>query len=198
VLTQTVVPAGDPAFGNPTKFIGAVYTEAEARDLAGKHGWSVRQDGAHWRRVVASPEPLRIVEEQVIEELLSHGHVVICAGGGGAPVTEDADGVLHGADAVVDKDLTAALLAAAVKADHLLLLTDVSAVMRDFGTPEATPIARLTLAEITDQTFPAGSMGPKVEAARRFVQSTGAVASIGAMDQVSDLLAGRAGTTVSR
>ena len=195
VLTQTVVDADDPAFAAPTKFIGPIYDRDQADQLAARHGCSMAPDGPHWRRVVPSPEPVRLVEQDLIEQLVSGGTVVVCAGGGGAPVIDD--GKLRGVEAVVDKDLTSAELAIALKADRLLLLTDVPAVMSCFGTPEAMPLPELTLADLAELEFPAGSMGPKIEACRRFVTATGSSAVIGALGDAEAMLRGTAGTTVS-
>lgn len=197
LVTQTLVAADDPAFQAPTKFVGAVYTESEARILAGARGWSIAPDGTKWRRVVPSPEPQRIVEINLITRLLAADAVVVCAGGGGVPVIEKPDGARHGVEAVVDKDATAALLAIAVEADFLLLLTDVAAVEADYGLPQAHPIGRTTPAELSRQYFPAGSMRPKVEAACRFVETTGHTAAIGALCDTQAILAGEAGTIVT-
>ncbi|MDQ2749671.1 MAG: carbamate kinase [Pseudonocardiales bacterium] len=196
VVTQTVVDSADPAFTNPTKFIGPVYREHRAHRLAHKHGWHVAADGADWRRVVPSPQPQRIVEEASVRRLLGMRAVVICGGGGGAPVIEGDTGQLVGVEAVVDKDLTAATLATDLLADRLLVLTDVSAVMRDFGTSMASPLHHLTLAELAGMHFPAGSMGPKIEACRRFTGRTDRPSVIGALADAAALLAGTAGTTV--
>jgi carbamate kinase len=196
IVTQTVVHSADPAFAVPTKFIGPVYGEHRARRLAVKHRWHVAADGAAWRRVVPSPQPQRIVEQVSIRRLVEMGTVVICGGGGGAPVIEEDTGQLVGVAAVVDKDLTAATMAIDLAADRLLVLTDVSAVMRDFGTLSATPLDRLTLAELADMHFPSGSMGPKIEACRRFTEGTGRPSVIGALDDAAALLAGTTGTTV--
>ncbi|GAA0250097.1 carbamate kinase [Saccharothrix mutabilis subsp. mutabilis] len=198
VLTQTEVDPGDPAFGAPTKFIGPVYDRARAEDLALRHGWAVAADGPHWRRVVASPEPLRLTEQEPIARLVAEGVVVVCGGGGGVPVARGGDGRLRGAEAVVDKDLTAAALAIGLAADRLVLLTDVPHVMRDFGTPDARPLRHLDVDELRDLRFPAGSMGPKVEACRRFVAATGFPAAIGALTDAGAVVAGEAGTTITR
>jgi len=196
LICQVVVDAGDPAFANPAKFVGPVYPEEQARVLAAERGWVVRSDGAAWRRVVPSPEPRRLVELPLIRVLLDSGALVVCAGGGGIPVTSDESGGLHGAEAVVDKDLTAALLARALSADALLLLTDVDAVIDRFGAADAQPIRRATPGELRARSLPAGSMGPKVEAACRFVEATGRLAAIGRLDSAADLLSGNAGTLV--
>ncbi len=197
LICQTLVDWDDPAFANPTKFVGPVYNEQQARALAAERGWAVRRDGAAWRRVVPSPEPRELVELPLIRMLVESGALVVCAGGGGIPVTADGAGRLHGVEAVVDKDLTAALLAHAVSADALLLLTDVDAVMDDFGTPDARPLRQATPGQLRARSLPAGSMGPKVEAACRFVEATGRVAAIGRLGKASALLAGQAGTTIA-
>jgi carbamate kinase len=197
LICQTLVDPADPALANPAKFVGPVYGQAQARRLAAEHGWVVRRDGTAWRRVVPSPEPVEIVELPLIQILVDRGTLVVCAGGGGIPVTADASGELHGVEAVVDKDLTAALLARAVNADVLLLLTDVEAVIDGFGTPDARPIRHATASELRARAFPAGSMGPKVEAASRFVEATGRTAAIGRLDAAEALLAGETGTTVT-
>jgi carbamate kinase len=196
LLCRTVVKADDPAFARPSKFVGPVYDKATALRLAGEHGWDVRQDGSAWRRVVPSPEPAGIVELDVITLLAGRGVIMVCAGGGGIPVVADDAGGLRGVEAVVDKDLTAALLAQAVGADALLLLTDVEAVIDGYGTPQARPIRRATSRELRRRSFPAGSMGPKVEAVCRFVEATGAMAAIGRLSDATALLNGTAGTTV--
>ena len=197
LVGQTKVDPDDPAFATPTKFVGPVYQEKEARDLAAERGWTVRRDGAAWRRVVPSPQPLELVELPLIQVLLDSGALVVCAGGGGIPVVADPSGVLRGVEAVVDKDLTAALLARAVDASALLLLTDVDAVIGGFGTPQARPIRHATPGELRARSFPAGSMGPKVEAACRFVEATGQMAAIGRLDAAEALLRREAGTIVS-
>ena len=196
LVTQTVVRADDPAFGAPTKFIGAIYHRVEAEQLARTHGWTVRADGAFFRRVVASPDPVGIVEIDTVRQLINSGSVVVTGGGGGAAVIGEKDGSYRGIEAIVDKDLTSELLARELDADLLLILTDVDAVMRDFGTAQATPISRLTVAELQAMAFPAGSMGPKVQACVRFVLQTGRAAAIGALVDAADIVAGHAGTTV--
>jgi carbamate kinase len=196
LICRTVVRSGDPAFDHPAKFVGPVYDKATAVRLAADHDWDIREDGKSWRRVVPSPEPAAVVELETIRLLMRQGVIVVCAGGGGVPVVGDDAGRLRGVEAVVDKDLTAALLAQAVAADALLLLTDVEAVIDGYGTPEARPIRRATTAELRAMTFPDGSMGPKVEAVCRFVEQTGAMAAIGRLDDVGALLAGTAGTTI--
>lgn len=197
VVNQTLVSAADPAFAAPTKFVGQVYDEPTARRLAAERGWSVAPDGRYWRRVVPSPEPRRVVETRVVRLLLAAGAVVVCAGGGGVPVIRNEAGRLQGVEAVIDKDLATAVLAESLEADALLLLTDVPAVMRGFGTPDAEPILRATPAALRREEFPAGSMGPKIEAVCRFVETTGDLAAIGALSDAALILAGKAGTIVT-
>ena len=161
LVTHTLVRSDDPAFQHPTKFVGQVYDRAEARHLARERGWSVAEDGAGWRRVVPSPHPEEILEIDTVRSLLAADTLVICAGGGGVPVVADAvTGRLSGAEAVIDKDLTAALLAAELKADFLLVLTDVPYVFTDYGTDRARPLLGATPAELRRHAFPDGSMNP--------------------------------------
>ncbi|MGE5133349.1 MAG: carbamate kinase [Gemmatimonadota bacterium] len=197
LLCRTVVRADDPAFAHPTKFVGPVYDEDTAQRLAAQRGWQLRPDGRAWRRVVPSPEPVELAELDTIRLLAGSGLIVVCAGGGGIPVTRGRDGGLHGVEAVVDKDLSAALLARAVGADALLILTDVPAVQEGYGTPGARVIHRATPAELRAMSFPDGSMGPKVEAACRFAEATGGMAAIGRLSDAAALLAGRTGTIVT-
>ncbi|TMM36718.1 MAG: carbamate kinase [Actinobacteria bacterium] len=197
VVNQTLVSAADPAFDAPTKFVGPVYDEPTAHRLANERGWRVAPDGPYWRRVVPSPMPQRIVETRVVRLLLTSGAVVVCAGGGGVPVIRNESGQLQGVEAVVDKDLATAVLAESLEADALLLLTDVPAVLRGYGTPQAEPISRATPAALRQERFPAGSMGPKVDAVCRFVEVTGDLAAIGALADATLILAGKAGTVVT-
>jgi carbamate kinase len=196
LLTQVVVDRHDPAFSHPTKPIGPVYGAREAHDLAAERGWSVAKDGAHWRRVVPSPEPRHIIEIDAIRTLLEAGATVICAGGGGIPVVTDGQGCLVGVEAVIDKDLVAALLARDLDADALLLLTDVDAVYEDWGTETRRPVHLTSPASLRSLDLPPGSMGPKVEAVCRFVEHGGALGGIGRLTDAAQLLAGRAGTVV--
>ncbi len=200
LICRTLVKADDPAFGQPAKFVGPVYDEATASRLAAARGWQMHQDGQSWRRVVPSPEPAGLIELDIIKLLASRGITVICAGGGGIPVVADGEGGLHGVEAVVDKDLTAALLASEIGADALLLLTDVAAVLDGYGTAQARPIREVTPAQLRGRlaagAFPAGSMGPKVEAACRFAAATGGMAAIGRLEDAQALLAGGTGTIV--
>jgi carbamate kinase len=200
ILTQVVVDPADPAFLIPTKPVGPVYDSLTAEGLARDHGWSIAPDGPGWRRVVASPKPLEIVEGLSIKTLVNAGVIVIASGGGGIPVQRLGSGVLVGVEAVIDKDLAAVVLAEAVGADALLLLTDVDAAYRGWGTPHQSPIRRLTAraaaSGVWDGTFAGGSMGPKISAASDFVRRTGGFAAIGALDQAVDVLTGLAGTRI--
>jgi carbamate kinase len=196
IVTQTLVASDDPAWASPTKFIGPVYGDAEAKRLAAARGWQIQADGSGWRRVVASPTPLAVVEDPLIELLLSQRVVVVCAGGGGAPVVRDTDGRLRGVEAVVDKDRTSAILAVSIKADALLLLTDVAGVVAGFGTPDAKLIGRTTPAQLRRLDLPAGSMGPKVAAMCDFAETTGHFAAIGSLDDAVAVLRGDSGTSV--
>lgn len=195
VVTQTIVDPADPAFGAPTKYIGPVYPERRAANLARQNGWTVARDGSSWRRVVPSPQPRAIVERATIGGLLDLHALVICGGGGGVPVFEDVHG-LTGVEAVVDKDLTAALIAADVGADRLLVLTDVTAVMSAFGTPQQARLPRLSVAELDGLHFPDGSMGPKIAACRQFTTASGQPSAIGSLLEAAAVLAGTAGTTI--
>ena len=197
IVTQVVVDVMDPAFRSPTKPIGPVYTEQEARRLTSERGWYIAADGGSWRRVVASPVPRSIVELPVIRLLLDAGVIVVCAGGGGIPVVVDSDGSRHGVEAVVDKDRSSALLARRLDADALLLLTDVPAVEEGWGTPQAHAIERARADELRSMRFAPGSMGPKVSAACWFATTTGKFAGIGALGDAAAILRHEAGTIVT-
>lgn len=201
VVTRTLVDEADPAFKNPTKPIGRYLPEAEARPLV-EHGevWEDRgQKG--WRRVVASPEPLEILDASAMRCLLYGGFVVVGAGGGGIPVIAGADGAYHGISAVIDKDLAAALLARTLGADALVIATDVDHAMVGFGTPDVAQIGRTTAAKMRVLAdagqFASGSMGPKVEAAVRFVEQGGHLSAITSLRRIRDALEGRAGTVIT-
>jgi len=196
LLTRVVVDPDDSAFTAPSKFIGPGYSEPDARSLAAQHGWTVARDGDAWRRVVASPQPRRIVQLDAIQRLVDGGFLVICTGGGGIPVIEDAHGRQRGAEAVIDKDLASALLAQELGAEVLILATDVPAVYTGYGTDAARAIGRTHPAALHTADFPAGSMGPKVDAACRFVEHTGGRAAIGALNDIHALLDGTGGTQV--
>ena len=196
LITRVVVDETDPAFSEPTKFIGPVYDEAAARSLEAEHGWTIRPDGDSWRRVVPSPEPREIVQLAAIRRLVDDGFLVVCAGGGGVPVVAH-DGGHRGVEAVIDKDLCSALLAADLGADLLVLATDVDGVFLGWGTDEQRMIGEAAPEQLRAHDFAAGSMGPKVDAACRFAEGTGGRAAIGALDDLEQLLSGTTGTQVS-
>ena len=198
LLTQIEVDAHDPAFKHPAKPIGPIYAEMEARKLAHEKGWSIAPDGEHFRRVVASPKPQRILELSVIQLLVEQGIVVICAGGGGIPVVRRTDGGLVGVEGVIDKDFASALLAHELKADVFLMLTDVDAVYCDWAAPGERAIRRAAPQAMRSFAFAPGSMGPKVEAACEFVEQTGAMAGIGRLDEALAILSGEAGTLITQ
>lgn len=196
LLTQVEVAPNDPAFKRPTKPIGPFYERSEAERLAAERGWAIAPDGDAYRRVVPSPEPRRIIELPTIRLLVEAGAVVICAGGGGIPIVISPNGAIHGVEAVIDKDLAAALLATELKADGLLLLTDVDAVYTDWGSLKAQPLREVTPTQLRSYSFAPGSMAPKVEAACRFVEASGGFAAIGRLEDGVKILAGEAGTMV--
>jgi carbamate kinase len=200
ILTMVEVDPQDPGFENPTKFVGPVYDKADADRIAAEKGWVVKQDGDKWRRVVASPAPKRIFEMRPIRWLLEHGVVVICAGGGGIPTMYEPGKTrkLIGVEAVIDKDFCSELLAREVDADLLVMATDTKAVFVNWGKPDAKGIFKASPAAISELNFPAGSMGPKVEAACRFAVATGKTAAIGALADLPAILQGERGTLISR
>ena len=197
LLTQVEVDPKDPAFQNPTKPIGPVYSESEAKSLAAEKGWSIAPDGDKFRRVVASPKPKRIFEIRPIKWLLEKGTIVICAGGGGIPTMYDEDGKLKGIEAVIDKDLASSLLAQQLNSDLLVIATDVNAAFIDWGKPTQKGIAQAHPDELEKLGFASGSMGPKVEAACEFARKTGKTAVIGALADIEAIVQGKAGTRVS-
>jgi carbamate kinase len=197
LLTQVVVDPDDPAFGRPAKPVGPLYDGVEAERLARGGGWRIGRDGDGWRRVVASPRPVGIVELPTIRILVDHGVTVICAGGGGIPVAPTAIGDLRGVEAVIDKDLAAARLAIDLDADALLLLTDVDGVYADWGTPAARRLGTSSLDELRSLPLAAGSMGPKVEAICAFIEAGGWLGGIGALAEASAILRGEAGTRLT-
>jgi carbamate kinase len=197
ILTMVEVDPADPAFMNPTKFIGPVYEKAEAERLAAENGWTIRADGPHWRRVVPSPKPVQIFEIRPIRWLLEHGCVVICTGGGGIPTLyQPGTRRLIGAEVVIDKDLASALLAEQLDADLFVMATDVDAVYADYGTPTQRPLGRTSPAELARLSLAAGSMGPKAQAAAQFVNRTGRPAAIGTLAELRGVIAGERGTRV--
>ena len=198
LLTMVEVDGADPAFKNPTKFVGPVYDKADADRIAAEKKWAFKQDGNKWRRVVPSPLPRHIFEHRPIEWLLNQGTIVICAGGGGIPTMYAPGGgrTLVGVEAVIDKDLCTELLARELEADLFVMLTDADAVYVDWGKPTQRGIRRGSAVALSEMKFAAGSMGPKVEAACRFAAATGKPAAIGALADLSRIIAGEAGTTV--
>jgi carbamate kinase len=198
ILTMVEVDPDDAAFADPTKFVGPVYEKAEADAIATEKGWIFKQDGDKWRRVVPSPEPKRIWEIRPIRWLLEKGVVVICAGGGGVPTmfAKDDSQKLIGVEAVIDKDLASELLAREVEADLFVMATDVDGVYADWGTPEQRRLEKVTADELRAGEFAAGSMGPKVAAAVRFVDRTGKRAAIGGLADIEKIVDGEAGTQV--
>jgi carbamate kinase len=196
VLTEVVVSPEDPAFARPSKPIGPVYSKQEAELLARDRGWTVGPDGDAYRRLVPSPEPNAVAELRSLRVLIDSGALLICAGGGGIPVTIDGAGTMRGVEAVIDKDLTAALLARRLGADLLLMLTDVEAVQLDWGTERARPLRAATPQQLRELDFAPGSMAPKVEAACRFVEATGGRAAVGALAEAERIVRGDAGTQV--
>lgn len=199
LVSQTIVDPLDPAFSNPTKPVGPFYTEAQAANLRAEHGWTVVNDaGRGYRRVVPSPEPVEIVEKDVVIRLFESGMIVISSGGGGVPVVRNPDGSLRGVEAVLDKDRTAALLASTLRVDLLLILTDVPAVYLDYGKPTARPVTSMTPADaetlLEAGQFPPGSMGPKIQSALRFVKRSSGRAVITSLERAEDALEGNAGT----
>ena len=200
LLTMVEVDPNDPAFKNPTKFVGPVYEKKVAEKMAAEKGWTIKQDGDMWRRVVPSPLPKRIFEQRPIKWLLEQGTIVICAGGGGIPTMYDPEKerMLVGVEAVIDKDWCTALLAREIDADLYVMATDVDGVYLDWGTPQARRIDRSTPEELESFEFAAGSMGPKVAAACAFARATGNRAAIGALADIEAIVAGEAGTNVER
>jgi len=198
VLTQVEVNRNDAAFRHPSKFIGPAYEQQEAERLADERNWTIAQDGLKWRRTVASPEPLRILEMPAIKLLSDAGVLVVCAGGGGIPVAASPKGGMRGIDAIIDKDLSAALLAHQLKADAMLLLTDIEAVYENWGMKGAKPIGETTPAQLRKLSFAAGSMRPKVESVCRFIESGGSFAAIGKLEEAGQILLGQRGTIVRR
>jgi len=198
VVTRTVVDGDDPAFGRPTKPVGPIYDEATAHEHARTRGWDIAPDGPNWRRVVPSPLPKRIVEASAIRSLVDSGALVVASGGGGIPVVEMPDGRLEGREAVIDKDLAAVVLARSVDAEGLLLLSDVDAVYRRWGTPRQEPILRLSVDEafegLAAGAWPSGSMAPKVRACAEFVKGGGRFAAIGALENAVAIVKGSSGT----
>jgi carbamate kinase len=198
VLTMITVDQDDPAFANPTKFVGPVYSKDAADELATQKGWVFREDGTAWRRVVPSPQPRQVVEIDPIRWLIDRGSVVVCAGGGGIPTMRSPGAEpLAGVEAVIDKDFASELLAEDIGAELFIMATDVDGVYVDFGTPQQRKLADVTPEDVAGHDFPAGSMGPKVEAATRFASKTGGRAAIGSLADIAGIVAGIAGTNIA-
>lgn len=196
LLTQVVVNPRDPAFSDPSKPIGPVYNQQEAERLKTEKGFHIANDGAYFRRVVASPEPQEIVELSVIQLLLAQGILPICGGGGGIPVVRHENNRLEGIEAVIDKDNTASLIAEKLNADVLMILTDVNAVSENFGQPNERKIKQISPKALSKMSFPKGSMGPKISASCRFVTRTNKRAIIGNLAEAMNIVGGEAGTTI--
>ncbi len=198
LLTRVEVDPADSAFRKPGKPIGPVYAKAQADEIAARRHWTLVAEGAGWRRVVPSPRPLRVPGLGVIRGLLERGVLVIAAGGGGIPVVPRADGRgLEGVEAVIDKDLSSALLAIELRADCLIIATDVDAAYLDWGLPTQRALGRTTPEALAGHAFAAGSMAPKIEAACGFVRATGRRAAIGALGGIEALLEGHGGTQIT-
>jgi len=201
ILTQVIVDKDDNAFRTPTKPIGPFFTAEEAGDIVNEKGWKMVEDSHRgYRRVVASPNPLKIVERESVKRLLESGEIVIAAGGGGIPVIVEEDGSLEGVDAVVDKDLASSVLALEIKADYLMMLTGVENVCLHYGESDQKPLETITIEEaeryMAEGHFPPGSMGPKIQAAVNFLKGGGECVFIAAIDKVWETIAGKTGTRI--
>ncbi|MDT3251713.1 carbamate kinase [Serratia sp. root2] len=197
LMTRVLVDAQDPDYLTPSKFIGPIYSPEQRKELEVKYRWTMKADGKYIRRVVPSPEPKKIIDIDAIKALLAMDHIVICNGGGGIPMVAGEQG-LEGSEAVIDKDLAAALLAEELAADHLVILTDADAVYRHWGTPQQKAIRSATTRELAPMAVADGAMGPKITAVSRFVDHSGHTAHIGGLQDIEALLAGRAGTSITR
>lgn len=196
LMTRVEVDPNDEAFSAPGKFIGPVYQPEQQAGLEARYGWQMKADGQYIRRIVPSPVPLKIIDGAAIQTLMDAGHLVICCGGGGIPVIANGSGY-QGTEAVIDKDLTAAVLAQAINADHLLILTDADAVYENWGTPQARALRHATVDELAPFAAPDGAMGPKAAAVIQFVKRTGNSAFIGALKEAPQILAGEKGTCIT-
>jgi len=201
IVTQVVVDRDDPSIKDPNKFVGQFYTEVEAKNLARKEGWVVKEDrGRGWRRVVPSPIPRTIINGGIIRELVHSGKIVIAAGGGGIPVYREDDGRWEGVDAVIDKDRASAVLGIDIGAQILLIMTEADGVYLDYNTPDQQKLTNVSLEEIKGHMarnqFPKGSMGPKIEAAVQFLEGGGKKVIISSVDDGFEALEGRAGTCI--
>ena len=197
LMTRVEVDPQDEAFAAPGKYIGPVYQPDQQAELEKRYGWTMKADGQYIRRVVPSPIPQNILDGEAIQMLMEAGHTVICCGGGGVPVVAQGNGYV-GTEAVIDKDLTAAVLANTINADHLLILTDADAVYEHWGTPQARALRHVTTEELAPFAAPDGAMGPKAAAVIQFVKQTGRSAFIGAMKDAPQILTGEKGTCVTQ
>lgn len=197
LMTRVEVDPQDEAFATPGKYIGPVYQPDQQAELEQRYGWTMKADGQYIRRVVPSPIPQNILDGEAIQMLMEAGHTVICCGGGGVPVVAQGNGYV-GTEAVIDKDLTAAVLANTINADHLLILTDADAVYEHWGTPQARALRHVTTEELAPFAAPDGAMGPKAAAVIQFVKQTGRSAFIGALKDAPQILTGEKGTCVTQ
>lgn len=198
IITQTEVDPNDPAYSDPRKFVGPVYDKETAEKLAAERGWTVAADGKYFRRVVPSPQPKKIVEIDTIRQLVDSGAMVIASGGGGIPVVRNEQGKLEGSEAVIDKDMSASIMAAELDADALLILTDAPSIALDWGTPDQKEIKEVSPEKLQEYNFAKGSMGPKVDAVCRFANTGKGFGAVGRLEDALDILNGKAGTIIRK
>ena len=198
IITQTEVDPNDPAYSDPRKFVGPVYDKETAEKLAAERGWTIAADGKYFRRVVPSPQPKKIVEIDTIRQLVDSGAMVIASGGGGIPVIRNDQGKLEGSEAVIDKDMSASIVAAELDADALLILTDAPSIALDWGTPDQKEIKEVSPEKLQEYNFAKGSMGPKVEAVCRFANTGKGFGAVGRLEDALDILNGKAGTIIRK
>ena len=198
IITQTEVDPQDPAYSDPRKFVGPVYDKETAEKLAAERGWTIAADGKYFRRVVPSPQPKKIVEIETIRQLVDAGAMVIASGGGGIPVVRDENGKLQGSEAVIDKDMSASIMADELDADALLILTDAPSIALDWGTPDQKEIKEVSPEKLQEYSFAKGSMGPKVEAVCRFANTGKGFGAVGRLEDALDILNGKAGTIIRK
>ena len=198
IITQTEVDPHDPAYSDPRKFVGPVYDKETAEKLAAERGWTIAADGKYFRRVVPSPQPKKIVEIDTIRQLVDSGAMVIASGGGGIPVIRNDQGKLEGSEAVIDKDMSASIMAAELDADALLILTDAPSIALDWGTPDQKEIKEVSPEKLQEYNFAKGSMGPKVEAVCRFANTGKGFGAVGRLEDALDILNGKAGTIIRK
>ncbi len=198
IITQTEVDPKDPAYTDPRKFVGPVYDKETAEKLAVERGWTIAADGKYFRRVVPSPQPKKIVEIETIRQLVDSGAMVIASGGGGIPVIRNEQGKLEGSEAVIDKDMSASIMADELDADALLILTDAPSIALDWGTPDQKEIKEVSPEKLKEYSFAKGSMGPKVEAVCRFANTGKGFGAVGRLEDALDILNGKAGTIIRK